>query len=383
MQLQDFDIDVFLRDHWQKKPMLIKNAWPSWDNPITPDELAGLACEPQIESRLITKTGEAWNVENGPLPEARFGELEAKDWALLVQAADHYVPAVAALIEPFRFIPNWRIDDVMVSYAADGGGVGPHYDQYDVFLIQGLGKRRWQVGEICNSDTPMLPNSDLRQLAEFQPTQEWILEPGDILYVPPRIPHNGTAIGDDCMTYSIGFRAPSRAELIADYCDDLLEHLDDDDRYSDTGLKLQSNPGEIPAAAIEQLHTMLTEKINDRETFVRWFGAYNSTRKYPDMDWTPEEPLQSGQVHNILANGACLLRNPASRFSFIRHEGNSVSLFADGDCYDCTDETTALAEQICSQEIVYVDSELTASQQTIALIAKLYNKGSLALDDGE
>ncbi len=380
MQLHDFDIDVFLRDHWQKKPLLIKNAWPSWDNPITPDELAGLACEPQIESRLIAETDGTWNVENGPLPETRFGELGPKDWTLLVQATDHYVPEVAALIEPFRFIPNWRIDDVMVSYAADGGGVGPHYDQYDVFLIQGLGKRRWQVGQICNADTPMLPGGDLRQLAEFEPTDEWILEPGDILYVPPRIPHNGTAIGNDCMTYSVGFRAPSRAELIADYCDDLLEHLDSDDRYGDPDLQPQSNPGEISAQAIDRLHAILTEKMNDREYFARWFGQYNSTRKYPDMDWAPEKQLQPGEVHSMLANGTPLLRNPASRFSFIRHDGNSVSLFADGDCYTCTDEAGYLAEQICAHGAITISPEMLESDPVAALITKLYNKGSLAFE---
>ncbi len=377
MQLQNFDIDVFLRAHWQKKPLLIKNAWPAWDNPIEPDELAGLACEPQIESRLIAQAGATWSVENGPLPEARFGELGTKDWTLLVQAADHYVPEVAALIEPFSFIPNWRIDDVMVSYAADGGGVGPHFDQYDVFLIQGLGKRKWQIGAMCNSDTPMLPGSDLRQLAEFEPTDEWVLEPGDILYVPPRIAHNGTAIGDDCMTYSVGFRAPSRAELIADYCDDMLEHLDEDDRYGDPDLKLQSNPGEIPASAIDRLHKMLTDTMRDRAAFARWFGGYNSTRKYPDMEWTPQEPMPQRDIVAALSGGAPLYRNPASRFSFIRHGNTSLSLFVDGDHFDCSGDMVLFAEEICSRNTMHLSSEMLQSEAVTALIAKLYNKGSV------
>ncbi|MEH6662172.1 MAG: cupin domain-containing protein, partial [Parasphingorhabdus sp.] len=139
MQLNNFDTAAFLRDYWQKRPLLIRNPWQSWHNPLSPDELGGLACEDHVESRLITQSSGDWNAENGPLPETRFGELGKSPWTLLVQAVDQHIPDVAALIEPFRFIPNWRIDDVMVSYASDGGGVGPHFDHYDVFLVQGLG----------------------------------------------------------------------------------------------------------------------------------------------------------------------------------------------------------------------------------------------------
>ncbi len=168
----EFDIDAFLQDYWQQKPLLIKNPWDSWSDPIEPDDLAGLACEQGVESRLITQTGEhpdmPWKLEHGPFAETRFGELDHKRWTLLVQAVDHYVPDVAALIEPFRFIPNWRIDDVMVSYATDGGGVGPHFDQYDVFLIQGSGRRRWQLGGHCDEKSELLPHHDLRLLAELK-----------------------------------------------------------------------------------------------------------------------------------------------------------------------------------------------------------------------
>jgi len=189
MHLTNFNTATFLRDYWQKKPLLIKNPWDAWSNPLEPDELAGLACEEEVESRLIMQAGDTWKVENGPLPESRFGELGDKHWTLLVQAVDHFVPEVAALIEPFRFIPNWRIDDIMVS--ADGGGVGPHFDHYDVFLIQGLGKRRWQVGAACDENTELLPQDDLRLLADFEASDEWVLEPGDILYVPPGVAHEG------------------------------------------------------------------------------------------------------------------------------------------------------------------------------------------------
>ena len=388
MQLQHFDIGRFLRDNWQKKPLLIRNPWKAWENPLDPDELAGLACEEGVESRLITQTRdgarERWDAEHGPFPQPRFSALGRQPWTLLVQAVDHHVWQVAALLDPFRFVPNWRIDDVMVSYATDGGGVGPHFDQYDVFLIQGLGKRRWQVGALCDEATALLPHDDLRLLANFEATDEWILEPGDILYVPPRFAHNGVAVGDDCMTYSIGFRAPSRAELLGDWCDDLLAEMTDDDRYADPGLAAQENPGEISADALAGLHAMVSEKLADRAAFARWFGRHNSTRKYPDIDWQPEEPLGVEELREFLSQGMPLVRNLASRFSFVRvaaqSDAGAVLLFVDGECTECSGEIAALAEQLCAQDRIAVDADLVKLDAAMGLIAMLYNQGSVAFD---
>jgi 50S ribosomal protein L16 3-hydroxylase len=384
MQFSNFDVDVFLRDYWQQKPMLIRNPWAAWVNPLAPDELAGLACEEDVESRLIEQAHgilpAGLTAENGPFPEARFGDLGRNRWTLLVQAVDHYVPDVAALIAPFRFIPNWRIDDVMVSLAADEGGVGPHFDQYDVFLIQGLGRRRWQVGQKCDASSALLPHDDLRLLADFEVSGEWVLEPGDILYVPPGIAHNGVAVGDDSMTYSIGFRAPSRAELIGHYADDLLDSQPDDDRYSDAGLQRQSNAGEISADALDALHAMITERLSDRTAFARWFGGYNSTPKYPDMDWTPEEPVDADELRTRLAENGVLGRNPASRFSFVR-QAAGLLLFADGECFECSGEAASLAEIICAQDRVAVTDQQAQSGGAVAVLAALYNQGSLAFAD--
>lgn len=382
MQLTNFDIDMFLRDYWQKKPLLIKSPWQSWNAPLEPDDLAGLACEEGVESRIVTQTGmrDGWKLEHGPFPETRFNQLGEKQWTLLVQAVDHYVPEVAALIEPFRFIPNWRIDDIMVSYAADGGGVGPHFDQYDVFLIQGLGQRRWQIGGLCNENTELLPNEDLHLLANFDVIDEWVCEPGDILYVPPGIAHNGVAIGDNSMTYSVGFRAPSRSELIGYWTDDLLEEMNVDDRYSDPILKTQGNPGEISADAIDRLHWMITEKIGDRDAFASWFGKYSSTPKYPDVDWQPENPIEIEHLRECLKGGLMLHRNLASRFSFIQQNANSVLLFVDGESFVCTNESVVLAEIICAQDRITIDKNLIQSNDAMALIIKLYNQGSLSFD---
>ncbi len=373
----NFDSAAFLRDHWQQKPLLIRNPWAAWKNPLEPDDLAGLACEDHVESRLIVQARDAFRVEPGPIPEKRFGKLGKAPWTLLVQAVDHHVPDVAALIAPFRFIPNWRIDDVMVSYASDGGGVGPHFDHYDVFLVQGLGTRRWQVGGLCDNDTELLPHDDLRLLANFEATDEWLLEPGDMLYVPPRFAHNGVAVGDDCMTYSIGFRAPSRSELIAHYVDDVLSGLSDDDRYGDAGLAAQSNPGEITAAALARLHEMIVEKLADKDTFARWFGTYNSTPKYPDVDWVPEAPVSIEAVRTRLAAGEPLHRNPASRFSFVK-QGERVMLFVDGEAFECAAEVGVFAEMLCAAEWVAVSPRQTESDATMALLNRLSNQGTVA-----
>lgn len=374
MKFSEFNIDNFLRDYWQQEPLLIKNPWGKWANPMEPDELAGLACEAEVESRLVIGGEGKWAVEHGPFAEARFASLGNNPWTLLVQAVDHHVPEVAALLAPFRFIPNWRIDDVMVSYAADGGGVGPHYDQYDVFLIQGAGQRRWRVGQHCDANSALLPHEDLRLLADFEATDEWLLGPGDILYVPPGIAHDGVAVGDDCMTYSIGFRAPSRSELIADFADDLTAEMADDDRYGDAGLRAQSNPGEISAEALFTLHNMVLEKLSDRKAFARWFGAYNTTPKYPEMDWSPEEPVGVDDVRERIAAGARLVRNPASRFSFIR-QGDAVLLFVDGECFECSGDGAAFAERLCAGDGPAVgagDAEL---------VAQLMNNGSVAFEE--
>lgn len=384
-----FDRDAFLREYWQRRPLLIRNPWHEWRNPLDADELAGLACEDEIESRLVfgapydAQRGHTgpWQLEHGPFPESRFAQLPTRDWTLLVQAVDHYLLEVAALIEPFRFIPSWRIDDVMISYAVDGGGVGPHFDQYDVFLIQGLGRRRWQVGKHCDSADPLLPHDDLRLLASFEAEQEWILEPGDILYVPPGWAHNGVAVGDDCMTYSVGFRAPSRAELIGHWSDHVLATLDDDDRYADPGIAAAANPGEIDAKALAELQRLATESLHDSAAFKRWFGRFSTQRKYPELDQQPDEELSLAQLRQILRE-APVLRNPSSRFAFIRDD-DALILFVDGHEFPCDAALAPLAERLCAQPALEADAALLRSDAGLALLLALYHQGSLVFEDEE
>ncbi|RNJ63929.1 MAG: cupin domain-containing protein [Porphyrobacter sp. IPPAS B-1204] len=381
MKLHDFDVAGFLKDHWQRKPLLIRSPWDSWVNPVEPDDIAGLACEPLVESRIITRRDHAWELEHGPVAESRFAAAGRDPWTLLVQSVDHYFASVAGLLDQFRFVPNWRVDDVMVSYAVDGGGVGAHFDHYDVFLVQGLGRRRWEIGPLCDDDTPLLPHDGLRLLADFQATEEWILEPGDILYVPPRFAHRGTAVGDDCMTYSIGFRAPSRGELIEAWADDMVPDLADSDRYTDAGLAQQDNPGEIGAAAIARLQAMIAETLHDQDRFARWFGQYSTAPKNPEIDWQPEHPADIDDVRQHIAAGQRIIRNPASRFAFVRQTSSSVMLFADGHGFACADDAAAFAQAICATAELAVSPDIAAP--VLELIVWLYNVGCIAFDGDE
>ncbi len=350
---------------------------------MEPDELAGLACEEYVDSRLVTgsaEVGGGLDLEHGPLPVDRFNALGTQPWTLLVQAVDHHIPAVADLIEPFRFIPNWRIDDVMVSYATDQGGVGAHYDQYDVFLIQGLGRRRWELGDMCTEDTPLLPNEDLRLLSEFEAMRDWVLEPGDILYVPPGLAHKGTALGHDCMTYSVGFRAPSRSELVEVWTEEVLDQLTDDDRYGDTDLQLQANPGLISDQALLRLQKMVSERLNDEDAFARWFGKFATAPKGAGIDWQPDHGMSDDQISLKLASGAALVRNSASRFAYVRQAGNNLLLYVDGESYECSDEARDFAETLCASTRIDIDPRSTPARPTRELIKALVNRGCIAFE---
>ncbi|HWK42755.1 MAG TPA: cupin domain-containing protein [Croceibacterium sp.] len=379
--LHAFDARQFLANTWQKRPLLIRGAFRDWSNPLEPDELAGLACEAGVESRLVRQPAPGrWDLEHGPLAPERFSELGDCPWTLLVQAVDHHIPAVAALIEPFRFIPDWRIDDVMVSYATDGGGVGPHFDQYDVFLVQGLGRRRWRVGPRCDESARLLPHDGLRLLADFKPVDEWVLEPGDILYVPPGFAHDGVAVGDDCMTYSVGFRAPSRGDLVSAFADHVLDTLDEDDRYTDPDLLADAHLGEISAEALARLHDMVTGALADRAGFAAWFGAYVTAPKDQRFDWEPEVQVTAADLADGEAGPLRIERNPAIRFSFIRQGDDALTLFFDGQAYPCSGPAAAVAERICADTRFALEPEIMADPDVADLILDLVNRGCIALN---
>jgi len=266
----------FLRDYWQKRPLLIRGAFPQFHNCISPDDLAGIACQESALARLVLHDmrRDRWNVRNGPFNDKVFAKLPRKNWTLLVQDVDKWDAGVAVLLDHFAFLPAWRIDDIMVSYAVDGGGVGAHVDNYDVFLVQGSGRRRWRINADANAAQDFRDDSELKLLRRFEPTHEWILEPGDALYLPPGVGHDGVAIGE-CMTCSVGMRAPALAELIVDRAESVAEPLDETQRYVDPDLAPARDANEIDAPALRRAELALARLIDPDAAALRsWFGRF-------------------------------------------------------------------------------------------------------------
>jgi 50S ribosomal protein L16 3-hydroxylase len=335
-------VEQFLADYWQKQPLLVRGAFPGFQSPLSADELAGLACEAEVESRLVLeKHGPApWTVEHGPFDESRFASLPGTHWTLLVQGVDSWVPEVASLIEPFRFIPDWRIDDIMMSYAPEHGSVGPHLDQYDVFLIQAQGHRHWQINTRQYDKGDCIPGISLNILQGFEAEQAWTLAPGDMLYLPPNIAHYGVA-QDDCITCSVGFRAPARSEILGSFIDDLLPRLDETERYQDQDLTRQQNPGEISAQALARIRDIVRLKALDNQYINHWFARYITEPKYQadyeTATMTRDTLLKTLDSHEII------YRDAQSRFAYIS-EASDCFLFVNGEEFPCDCE---FAQFIC------------------------------------
>ncbi|HRN62590.1 MAG TPA: cupin domain-containing protein [Luteimonas sp.] len=311
----------FLRDYWQKRPLLIRNAFPGFVSPIEPEDLAGLACEELALSRLIRhdRARDAWQLQSGPFPEELFPTLGDRDWTLLVQDVDKWDADIAALLAHFSFLPRWRIDDVMVSFAATGGSVGAHVDQYDVFLLQAQGHRRWQID--AGEDPPLEFRDDveLKLLREFTPTHDWVLGPGDMLYLPPGVPHHGVA-EDPCLTFSVGMRAPSAAELMGDYIDTLAADADDAIRYGDADLVPPKDANEIDAEAMRRVVEALNVlRFNDPDRLGDWFGRFITSYRNADVAAGEADERSRIEIEFTLDHeDAALLRHPFSRMAWRR-----------------------------------------------------------------
>ena len=366
----------FLRDYWQKKPLLVRQAFPDFESPIDPDELAGLALEEEVESRLVLEHGERpWELRRGPFAEDAFSELPERDWTLLVQAVDQFVPEVAELLENFRFLPSWRIDDVMISYAAPGGSVGPHFDNYDVFLLQGHGNRNWKIGQMCDSDSPLIEHADLRILADFEQTDEWSLEPGDMLYLPPRLAHYGVA-EDDCQTYSVGFRAPSAAEVLTHFTDFLSQFLPDEERYSDADAQPVSDPHQIQHDALDRLKALLAEHMGDERLLLTWFGQFMTEPRYPEQ--VAGEELSEEELIDSLEQGAILVRNPSARLAWSEVDDNLL-LFASGQSRLVSGHLRELLKLICAADALHIENlvEWLKDEEGRTLVCQLVKQGSV------
>jgi 50S ribosomal protein L16 3-hydroxylase len=381
--LGGLSVAAFLREHWQRKPLLIRGAFPGFVTPLEPEELAGLACEPEVESRLVSGTDYA--LRHGPFVDADFTSLPERDWTLLVQDCDKHLPELASLLDPFRFIPDWRIDDLMISYAAPGGGVGPHVDQYDVFLLQAHGRRRWRIADLDPAWRER-PGLDLRVLDGFVAEQEWVLEPGDMLYLPPGVAHDGVAL-DACMTFSIGFRAPSDRELVSDLAEWLYQRVPEDERYADAGLSADAAQpaGRIDAAALAALRARVRTWLTpDDAALDAWFGAYITEPKQHLRPEPADQPLEPEVLRLELRDGARLERDLRSRFNWQEHDG-AITLFADGTALPLPGSARGFCVRLCSAR-THGSADLDRALDdpvTRAALATLYAQGSLRFSSDE
>ncbi|HQS02033.1 MAG: hypothetical protein B7Y07_02700 [Halothiobacillus sp. 24-54-40] len=370
--------EEFLRDYWQKKPLLIRQAIPGFVSPLSPEELAGLACEEDVPARLILESaGERpWMLRQGPFTEEDFTRLPEAGYSLLVTDCEKLIPDLMSLVEHFRFVPDWRIDDLMISYAPEGGSVGAHIDEYDVFLLQGLGTRQWMI-EYPPKNINFVPDLDIRLLEQFEPTEEWVLEPGDMLYLPPGVPHHGVAL-EPCMTYSIGFRAPLLHELAAGVTDRLITGMNQTARYADADLAVGENPGALSEAARSQLRGLLHNLLNQDDAVFDQYIAETLTERPMDhaVFYPDNEPLDAATLKDELQNsGDTLMRTPAARLLLI--EGACPVLAVDGMSIALDKETLPLAQLVTRQ--VFFDTEQLLAQITTPaaaeLLAKLYADG--------
>ena len=334
--------EEFLANYWQRKPLVIRGAFPDFEMPFDAGELAGLTLDTDAPARIIIEKGlppdfKPWTAKHSPFTDDDFTSLPDTHWSFLVNDVERYIPELGNLIEPFRFIPDWRIDDLMVSYAADQGSVGPHTDEYDVFLIQGAGKRRWKIITCDDYPKELLNNTPLAILKNFDADEEWLLEPGDMLYLPPNIPHYGIAEGE-CFTFSVGFRAPQSSDLIQSWADSCFT---DTSRFSDIGRKLQSCSGEISKGDIDKLSDLMLSTIKEKQGGLSLFlGKYLTESK--------------GEIPNNEDTHASLSFKPKMeyereswlRFAYITDD-ETVHFFADGKHLELALESKKDIQELC------------------------------------
>lgn len=385
-----FDPKAFLRTAWQREPFLIRADEPFVDL-ITPEELAGLACEPAVESRLVrvNQTQDDWNVQHGPFDDDDFLSLQPTHYSLMVQAVDQWFEEVSQLVEELSFIPGWRVDDVMISYSTDQGNVGPHYDQYDVFLIQGMGRKRWQVGDRCDSATALRAHNDLKLLQDFTVREEWVLEPGDILYLPPGVAHYGVALGNS-MTYSVGFRAPSIADLIEGMVDEVLQPLTEDHRYKDSAPRVPRHAGEISTDVFRDLQQQLQQLFSRPELLRHSFGKTMTRRRYPmELHMDDLEPLDNiAALRELWSQYGVLYKTPGSRFAYCAPDESkqtTLELYVDGEIFRVSTSALPLVRALSAPgyrqalDATIINDALTHDDAADLLLC-LYNHGSVYID---
>ena len=360
--------------------MLFSNFIPDFHDALTPEELAGLACEELVESRLVTEAESGKRqLRHGPFEDSDFTQLPETNWTLLVQAVDQWVEDVADIKTLFNFLPSWRIDDIMISFASQGGSVGPHYDYYDVFLLQGLGERSWKVGDRCDSNTELIPGEELSLLQNFRATKEFNLSAGDALYIPPRFAHWGAATSDS-LCYSIGFRSPSMAEMIEGFSDFIIKEQNPAQRYEDSNAHAGLRSTEIKLELLDDSFRQLTQRLDQKQEFAGWFGCYVSQPKYPELIQALEKKISPQKFVALLNDGVRLTKNPSSRFAFMESAANDcVLLFVDGAMVSFPIKMLSNIAAFCEARQIALasSSELLKYPEISELLRRLLNQGSL------
>lgn len=368
--LGSMSTETFLRTYWQKKPLLIRQAIPSMQPVLSRESLFELAAQDDVESRLISQTGTRWRMQHGPI--VNLPSTRKKQWTLLVQGVDLHDERAADLLGQFRFIPDARLDDLMISYASDQGGVGAHFDSYDVFLLQAHGQRRWRIG--AQQDLTLKAGLPLKVLENFSPEQEFVLDPGDMLYLPPHYAHEGVAIGE-CMTYSIGFRAPSWQELgqaLLQYKEDTLELTG---RYSDRGLKPTNKPAQINDDLFEKVSTELQRISFSKDDLHIFLGEYLSSPKSSVIFEPLARTVPSKKFVAMLQKAGIKLH----RKTRMLYRGKY--LFVNGESFLVSGKDLACLKTLADQRFLRPESIANASQDLIESLNHWYNIGWLAALD--
>ena len=369
--------EQFLTEYWQKKPLLVRNALPEIKNLLEPTDVMELALDENINARLIKqkdKDPNHWSVKSSPLMKADFQKMP-KLWTLLIQAVDHYSFDLAELWKKFPFIPQWRRDDIMVSYASKGGSVGKHFDFYDVFLVQGHGHRRWQLGQMCDADSEIVAGQPLKLLPEIQIHFDEILAPGDLLYVPPGLAHYGVA-EDDCLTYSFGFRMPNVAEMMDRVSDKFAVDQLLKNPLTDILREKVTSVGQINQTELEYLKTKLLAQLQNPTVLEDALMSLMSESKYPEN--IPEaEAIGSGDLEQALDQGYSLMLEPASRLLYTEVE-SKLLFWANGEGICISDDFAPLLKQLADGNLISLDEKL-ARPEMLEDIVNLLNESILML----
>lgn len=369
--------EQFLAEYWQKKPLLVRNGLPEIIGLLQPQDVQELALEEHASARLIRqkdKNPNEWHVKSSPLTKGDFQKLP-KLWSILVQAVDHYSFDLSELWKKFPFIPQWRRDDIMVSYAPKGGSVGKHFDFYDVFLVQGHGHRRWQLGQMCDVNTTFVPNQPLKLLPEIDVQFDEVLAPGDLLYVPPGMAHYGVA-EDDCLTFSFGFRMPNVAGMMERISDQFSANTLLQNPVVDIARKQMSQIGEINSTELSYLKDLVLAQLQDSTALDAAIMSYMSEPKYPDNIPEPDE-IEANDLQEILHEGYEVLLEPASRLLYAESDG-VLSFWGNGEAL-CIAETFApKLKAIADGESLAFDSEFN-ELEILENVAYLLNESILML----